>query len=51
MEKTCFMAPVKYNPNGKGIMAPKEYTPMKKAWSYGRLFKKIQHKRYNANQN
>ena len=40
MEKTWFMAPVKYNPNGKGIMAPKEYAPMEKAWFYGRLFKK-----------
>ena len=35
------MAPMEYNPNGKGITAPKEYVlmaPMEKAWFYGRLF-------------
>ena len=28
MEKTWFMAPVEYNPNGKDIMAPMEYILM-----------------------
>ena len=28
MEKAWFMAPMEYSPNGKGIMAPVEYTPM-----------------------
>ena len=27
MEKASFLAPVEYSPNGKGIMAPVEYTP------------------------
>ena len=28
MEKTWFMAPMEYNPNGKGIAAPKKYVLM-----------------------
>ena len=28
MEKTWFMAPTEYNPNGKGIAVPKEYVLM-----------------------
>ena len=28
MEKTWFMALMEYNPNGKGIAAPKEYVLM-----------------------
>ena len=28
MEKTWFMALMEYNPNGKGITAPKEYVLM-----------------------
>ena len=37
------MAAMKQNPNGKGVMAPMEYTswfiaPIKKAWFYERFF-------------
>ena len=37
------MAAMKYNPNGKGVMASMEYTswfivPMEKAWFYERFF-------------
>ena len=28
MKKTWFMAPMEYNPNGKGITAPKKYALM-----------------------
>ena len=28
MERTWFMAPTEYNPNGKGITVPKEYVLM-----------------------
>ena len=28
MEKTWFMAPMDYSPNGKGIMVPMDYNPM-----------------------
>ena len=28
MEKGYFMVPMEYSPNGKGVMAPMEYTPM-----------------------
>ena len=28
MEKTCFMAPMEYNSNGKGIMATMKYVLM-----------------------
>ena len=28
MERTWFMAPTEYNPNGKGIAVPKEYVLM-----------------------
>ena len=43
MEKTCFMAPVEYNPIGKDIMAPMGYilmvhSPTEKTWFYERLF-------------
>ena len=43
MKKAYFMAPMKYSPSGKDIMAPMEYTlkvysPMKKAWFCERLF-------------
>ena len=57
MEETWFMASMEYNPNGKDITAPKEYVlmwfiaPMEKAWCYEDCLKKIQHKRYNTNQN
>ena len=43
MEKAWLMAPMEYNRNGKGIMAPRMYiliiySPIKKAWFYERLF-------------
>ena len=43
MEKAWFMVPMEYSPNGKVIMAPREYTPMVyspklKTWFYERLF-------------
>ena len=56
MEKTWFMSLMEYNSNGKGITEPKEYvlmvhSPNGKGMVLQRLFKKIQHKRYNTNQN
>ena len=57
MEKMWFMAPVEYNQNGKSIVAPKEYflmvhSPNRKGLVLRKIVKKkIQHKRYNANQN
>ena len=43
MEKAWLMAPMEYNRNGKGIMAPRMYiliiySPIKKVWFYERLF-------------
>ena len=56
MERTWFMAPTEYNPNGKGITVPKEYvlmvhSPNGKGMVLQRLLKKIQLKRYKINQN
>ena len=60
------MAQMEYKPNGKGIVAQKEYSlvvysPMEKAWFYKRLFfevviimvkgKKYSIKRYDVIQN
>ena len=56
MQKAWLMAPMEYNPNEKGIIVP-----MEKAWFYKKTFfevlivmvkdNKIQHERYNVNQN
>ena len=51
MEKTWFMAPMEKALRHQRNMSSWFIAPMKKAWFYERLFKKIQDKRYNVNQN
>ena len=51
MEKTWFMAPMEKALRHQRNMSSWFMAPMEKAWFYERLFKKIQHKRYHANQN
>ena len=46
IEKTWFMDPVEYSPNGRGIMVPMEYnlmvySPYGKSIFYGRLFSQV----------
>ena len=67
MEKAWLMDPMEYNPNGKGVMVPVKCYPhdLQPQWKrlafmkdffgigncHGKRKKKIQHERYDVNQN